>query len=140
VAFDRSAELQRDGTAIAVEGGHGMDLLCAPAHASLVYVLIEIGAQVSSRKRSAKRAAEFKARKAAIRRSAASPDARWRSQPATERQWKVLRRIGRLTGERFAPGLSRGDASVVIGRRFGSAPDAAAAHARAQRKKAGSGA
>lgn len=62
--------------------------------------------------------------------------ASWRSLPATDRQWAVLRRIGRSTGDRFDVDISRGEASDVIGERFGADPAAARVARRAARARA----
>jgi len=70
--------------------------------------------------------------------NASSPNAAWRSKPATAQQWKVLQLIGRETGRRFPESITRGEASVEIGNRFASNARAArgARRAKARRKAA----
>lgn len=38
----------------------------------------------------------------------------WHGDPASEEQWKVLRKIGRKTGKRFPDGITKGAASAAI--------------------------
>lgn len=56
------------------------------------------------------------------RKAAKSPGAAWREQPATEAQWKVLRKIGREQGRVFPLNITRGEASVWIAKRFDADP------------------
>ncbi|MDP8943094.1 MAG: hypothetical protein M3N16_03100 [Actinomycetota bacterium] len=62
-------------------------------------------------------------------------NARWRDEPASERQRTVLRRIERDTGERFAADITRGEASEAIARRFAEDGDARRAAQRAERAR-----
>jgi hypothetical protein len=71
----------------------------------------------------------------AVKRNAKSPNALWRQDPATEFQWKVLRRIGRETRRRFPESITRGEASEIIGRRFAEDPAARRRHRRAQAQR-----
>lgn len=70
-----------------------------------------------------------------------SPNAGWRNEPASARQWRVLRRIERETGHEFPASISRGEATEAISERFANNGLAARAHRRAERarKRAGRG-
>jgi hypothetical protein len=74
-------------------------------------------------------------RQAAIKRNLRSETARWRTEPATELQWKVLRRIERATGRTFADSMTKGEASERITQRFAQDDHAARAHRRSQRAR-----
>lgn len=67
--------------------------------------------------------------------NAANNNARWRADPATERQWTVLRRMGRETGQRFPDTITRGEASALIAERFKQNPQARHQANRARRKR-----
>jgi hypothetical protein len=71
----------------------------------------------------------------ARKKNARSENAKWRSLPATEEQWKVLRMIGRRTRVEFDVDITRGEASEVIAARFKSDPQACRAHRAAQRRR-----
>jgi len=76
-----------------------------------------------------------KKEKQAVKRNALkSSTAKWRSEPATDRQRKVLRKITAETGQKFAPDITRGQASEAITRRFDE-NELAAAHARRARRR-----
>lgn len=62
-------------------------------------------------------------------------NAKWRSEPATEQQWKVLRRIGSETGQVFDIAITRGEASEIIGGRFATDDSAARWHRRSQARR-----
>jgi hypothetical protein len=61
--------------------------------------------------------------------------ARWRDEPASPAQLRVLARIARETGRSFSKTITKGAASDVIRERFAHDPKARQAHRRAQRKR-----
>jgi len=71
----------------------------------------------------------------AIERDKRSSAAAWRSLPATELQWAVLRRIEAASGVRFDGAITRGEASDRIGERFATDDDARRAGRRARRAR-----
>ena len=85
--------------------------------------------------RSTQRYVRTKKRNAAIKRNAQSLSARWRTEPATEFQWRVLRRIERETGQTLADSMTKGQASDLIRERFAHDEHAARAHRRSQRAR-----
>lgn len=62
--------------------------------------------------------------------------ARWRDEPASPNQLRVLARIARETGRSFSEAITKGQASDIIGDRFARDPAARQAHRRAQRRRA----
>ena len=74
-------------------------------------------------------------RKRFQKRNAQRPDAKWRAEPATELQWRVLRRIERETGAAFPPSMTKGQASDAIARRLAEDLDARRAARRAARAR-----
>jgi hypothetical protein len=74
-------------------------------------------------------------RQGAIKRNARSPNAKWRSEPATERQREVLRLIAAETGRTFSPEITRGEASELIAGRFAENEIATARHRRRRRER-----
>ena len=66
--------------------------------------------------------------KAATERNAQSESARWRAEPATEVQWRVLQCIERETGQTLADSMTKGEASDLIGARLPQDEHAACAH------------
>jgi hypothetical protein len=76
-----------------------------------------------------------KNRKRFTRLNALGPNAKWRSDPASENQWKVLRRIGKKTKERFPETLTKGEATEIISRHYETDPAAFRRHRRAKAKR-----
>ena len=74
-------------------------------------------------------------RQAAIKRNVRSESASWRTEPATELQWQVLRRIERETGKTFDDSMMKGEASGLISERFAQDERAGRAHRRSQRAR-----
>jgi hypothetical protein len=69
------------------------------------------------------------------KRNAQSQSARWRTEPASELQGQVLRRIERETGQTFADSMTKGEASDLISQRFAEYERAAHAHRRSKRAR-----
>jgi hypothetical protein len=74
-------------------------------------------------------------RQAAIKRNRTSVNASWRTEPATEPQWQVLRRIERETGRTLADSMTKGEASDLLSERFAQDERAERAHRRSKRAR-----